>query len=231
MSGDLPDPKAFQERYRISDEAMAAAGMDWADLEAIHRDHVKRSPELDDVAQLVARRLSRLDEVHSTRTRVKGPEHLLEKIIRKRAQGALPAITPESYTQHITDLIGVRALHLLKNEWRAIHEAICGTWDLKERPQANVRKGDSAEVVEQFRKEDCEIREHPDGYRSVHYLLKCAPQRTEHIVEVQVRTIFEEGWSEIDHRVRYPYAAPGLVEQLASGVPEPREELRQVLKG
>jgi hypothetical protein len=31
------------------------------------------------------------------------------------------------------------------------------------------------------------------------------------LAEVQVRTIFEEGWSEIDHRIRYPYDMDNLL--------------------
>lgn len=38
----------------------------------------------------------------------------------------------------------------------------------------------------------------------MHYLLKFQPEKRVRIAELQVRTIFEEGWSEIDHRVRYP---------------------------
>jgi hypothetical protein len=39
----------------------------------------------------------------------------------------------------------------------------------------------------------------------VHYLVETNPNKTTYISEVQVRTIFEEGWSEIDHKIRYPY--------------------------
>ena len=35
-------------------------------------------------------------------------------------------------------------------------------------------------------------------------MVKTCPTIVEHISEVQVRTIFEEGWSEIDHNIRYP---------------------------
>jgi hypothetical protein len=38
----------------------------------------------------------------------------------------------------------------------------------------------------------------------VHYVLKSQPAKPVHLVEVQVRTLFEEGWSEVDHQVRYP---------------------------
>jgi hypothetical protein len=59
-------------------------------------------------------------------------------------------------------------------------------------------------VLKDFESADCDLREHPEGYRSVHYVLKSQPANQQHLVELQVRTIFEEGWSEIDHRIRYP---------------------------
>lgn len=37
-------------------------------------------------------------------------------------------------------------------------------------------------------------------YRSVHYILKYKGV----YLEIQVRTLFEEGWGEVDHAIRYP---------------------------
>jgi putative GTP pyrophosphokinase len=85
------------------------------------------------------------------------------------------------------------------------------TWEVAEAPAANIRSGDSAELVRQFEDRGCVVRVHPAGYRSVHYLLKTQPTRVSHVVEVQVRTIFEEGWSEIDHQVRYPHSGGDAV--------------------
>jgi len=48
------------------------------------------------------------------------------------------------------------------------------------------------------------VETHPFGYRSIHYVIKSQPAKCVRLVELQVRTIFEEGWSEIDHKVRYP---------------------------
>ena len=53
----------------------------------------------------------------------------------------------------------------------------------------------------------CQIVRHPFGYRSVHYLLALKPSKNLMVAELQVRTIFEEAWSEIDHHIRYPYQA------------------------
>ncbi|MCK6650659.1 MAG: hypothetical protein L6Q66_13455, partial [Bacteroidia bacterium] len=47
--------------------------------------------------------------------------------------------------------------------------------------------------------------EHKFGYRSIHYIVETQPTKSKYFAEIQVRTIFEEAWSEIDHTVRYPY--------------------------
>ena len=49
----------------------------------------------------------------------------------------------------------------------------------------------------------CRVETHFKGYRSIHYIIESAPTRDVCFAEVQVRTIFEEGWSEIDHKLRY----------------------------
>lgn len=61
------------------------------------------------------------------------------------------------------------------------------------------------ELIAEFKAVGCEINEHEFGYRSIHYLVRSQPAKQEYIAEIQVRTIFEEGWSEIDHQIRYPY--------------------------
>ena len=50
-----------------------------------------------------------------------------------------------------------------------------------------------------------EVRSRQSGYRSVHYLVECYPTNQKVIAEIQVRTIFEEGYGEIDHRLRYSH--------------------------
>jgi hypothetical protein len=51
------------------------------------------------------------------------------------------------------------------------------------------------------RRDDVDI---PLVVNSVHYLILSRPAKAIHVTELQVRTVFEEGWSEIDHQVRYP---------------------------
>ena len=106
----------------------------------------------------------------------------------------------------VNDLVGVRTLHLFKEDWEAIHRFIVKTWELKQNPVANISAQDSERLVEKYQENGCEIIEHPYEYRSVHYVILFERSKSQKIpVEIQVRTILEEAWSEIDHLVRYPY--------------------------
>ena len=75
-----------------------------------------------------------------------------------------------NYREKIADLIGIRVLHLFKEEWEDIHEYIINRWMLiTPKPKANIRAGDHKELLNNFEEKGCEIVVHPFGYRSVHY--------------------------------------------------------------
>jgi putative GTP pyrophosphokinase len=199
------DQQTFLKKYELEEDVLTRAGIEWDQLVEIYKDHSSNITALETTATYITDTLRQVKEVHSLKYRVKDPEHLLEKIVRKKLEDGSLDIRPENYRDKITDLIGVRALHLFKKDWIPIHEFITDTWELKEAPTANIRKGDSDELTKQFTDFGCVMKEHPFGYRSVHYLVESQPSKLRVVAEVQVRTIFEEGWSEIDHRMRYPY--------------------------
>lgn len=68
--------------------------------------------------------LQQVNEVHSVRWRIKQPEHLMAKIIRKRNNGAekYNKISVDNYQKIVTDLIGIRVLHLFKKRL-AVHSS------------------------------------------------------------------------------------------------------------
>lgn len=197
----------FLERNNISDEDWRKCDIPWEVLQEIAKHHDGRREELDNAAQFFARTMQRFPAVHSVRWRVKDTDHLLAKIIRKRVEGSAKYgdITAKNYCRKVTDLIGLRALHLFKEECLEIDAELRRTWRLVERkPIAYVREGDHASLTQQFRERNFKVQTHSAGYRSVHYVCATQPTQTEVLAEIQVRTIFEEGWSEIDHRIRYP---------------------------
>jgi len=193
----------FLSKYGITEEQFAATGLQWSVLVEIRQRHTAMEPELQPIGLYVSERLRMVPEIHSLRRRIKDGEHLVEKIIRKKREEPSLEFNTSSYESLVTDLIGVRAIHLFKDQWQAIHQVVKDTWNLQGDPVAYVRKGDPPQLQDSFREAGCEVKEHDYGYRSVHYLIKF-PAKCTRLVELQVRTIFEEGWSEIDHLVRYP---------------------------
>ncbi len=202
------DESQFLIRNRISREEWDNSGCSWSELQEIAGDHEKNLSKLLTVAEFIAKTIQNFSGVHSVRWRVKDTEHLIEKIIRKKADGdagdKYDEINKSNYNEIITDLIGVRALHLFKDDCIDIHRQLLSAWKPIEPPIAYTRKGDSEDFVVKLIKSGFLAIEHKAGYRSLHYVVESKPTRRPMRAEIQVRTLFEEGWSEIDHTVRYP---------------------------
>ena len=116
----------------------------------------------------------------------------------------------------MTDLIGIRVFFLYREDWIHFHEYIPRRFEndpgqyiqdrlkdfdedpdhyyMAECPRAYKRAGDSKIY------DGNEIEIASDGiYRSLHYIVKYKG----HYIEIQGRTLFEEGWGEIDHDIIY----------------------------
>ena len=70
---------------------------------------------------------------------------------------------------------------------------------MAEMPKVHLRDGDAREIYETVLPPDA--IKNKKIYRSVHYIVKYHGV----YIEIQVRTLFEEGWGEIDHHIVYPY--------------------------
>lgn len=211
------DQAEFLVRHNLSLEEFEKSELEWPVLEGIFARHCAMISELEATGTLVSKLLQQVPRVHSLKLRIKDPERLVAKLIRKRLENPELTVDCDTYEEHVTDLIGIRALHLFKDEWRPIHEFVVASWNLHELPIAYVRDGDSEKTCDAFKEAKCEVVKHEFGYRSIHYLIKTKPGKLVRLVELQVRTVFEEGWSEIDHSVRYPRLSsdPNLTLSLA----------------
>jgi putative GTP pyrophosphokinase len=142
--------------------------------------------------------------IHTIKYRLKDPNHLRDKILRK--WNADDPITTENLYARITDLIGVRVLHLYQDQFPYLHSHIQnqvdnGDWFLHEQPVAYSWDPESRDFFQDFGLK-AEIKD--SYYTSIHYVIK--PKRDSNICcEVQVRTLFEEIWGEIDHKINYPH--------------------------
>ncbi len=96
----------------------------------------------------------------------------------------------------ITDLAGVRVIAFFPKTLHDIDQVINAEFD----------------VLERIDKTDLLKKEERLGYQSVHYLVKLKPSRTNLpeysrfkglTVEIQVRTILQHAWAEIEHDIQY----------------------------
>ena len=213
----------FLKTYNISEEEFEAAEMSWEEMSSIYEDYTAREEILRGIGKdFVDEYLYDIEKagIHSYRYRIKDPGHLLEKIIRKRDEHfeRFEKINRDNYYKYITDLIGIRVFFLYREDWIQFHNYITAAFEndpklyvvnriedfdedenhhyIAERPKVYRRTGDSRIYDEKL------IDIKSDGiYRSLHYIIKYKG----YYVEVQGRTLFEEGWSEIDHDIVYPY--------------------------
>lgn len=194
----------FLDNNSLTLEQFEKADFPWEKLQEIGQAHYDNIPALSETAGLISSILQQGEDVHSVRWRIKDPEHLMGKIIRKRSDVDISekyrSITKDNYTDVITDLIGIRVLHLFKEDWETIHNYLNSKWEFQESPIVYIREGDAPDINIEGSVE----KTHPAGYRSVHYIISTRLLKNNIYTEIQVRTIFEEAWSEIDHRVRYP---------------------------
>ena len=197
----------FLVEMGILPERFKKLGRDAQVLFEIAQDYEIHKNDLLDEASYIANKLQRCEGVHTVRSRIKDTSHVIEKIIRKweceQVAEKYDTISKNTYKSIISDLIGVRAIYLFKKDWELVHTHILSRWEQQEPVVIYYRNGDDLTKYQNYK--DCATEEHDKGYRSIHYIIP-ATKIDGHQVkcEIQTRTIFEEGWSEIDHKVRYP---------------------------
>ena len=218
------DKQAFLHEYGISDQDLIDADISWEELARIGQVYEKIEGTLREVSK------SFIDEylydieaagIHSYRYRIKTADHLLEKVIRKRKENLekFHRLDHTNFHKYATDLIGIRVFFLYREDWIHFHRYITGRIEndpdqyiqdrlrdfdedpdhyyIAERPKAYKRTGDSKIY------DGDEIQIITDGiYRSLHYIVKYKG----YYVEIQGRTLFEEGWGEVDHDIVYKEA-------------------------
>lgn len=213
----------FLSQYKITEDDLAKAQIQWDELSFIAKEY----EAIDGILHVIGKEF--IDEylydiekagIHSYRYRTKDVGHLLEKVIRKKKESPekFRKLDHTNFHKFITDLIGIRVFFLYREDWIHFHKYITSRFEnnpeiyiedrladfdedinhyyIAEKPKVYKRAGDS----KIYDKNEIEIK--ADGiYRSLHYIIKYKG----YYVEIQGRTLFEEGWSEIDHDIVYPY--------------------------
>lgn len=213
----------FLLQYNLTDDDLKDAAIEWNELERIIEVYAKINQELHVLGKdFIDEYLYDIEKagIHSYRYRTKSAEHLIEKIIRKRKESPekFEKLDHRNFHKFITDLIGIRVFFLYREDWIHFHRYITSQFEnnpelyiedrlkdfdedqdhyyIAEKPKVYKRAGDT----KIYDSNEIEIKS--DGiYRSLHYIIKYKG----YYVEIQGRTLFEEGWSEIDHDIVYPY--------------------------
>ena len=147
--------------------------------------------------------------IHFMKYRIKDPEHLRKKLERKAIErktlGEKPDINSENLYTKVTDLLGIRILHLHTEQMKHINEIILSIlekhqYPLFEEPKASCWDIEYEKIFKQF-----SIATGPSDsmYTSVHYIIE-VNERTKITAELQVRTLMDEVWGEVSHRINYP---------------------------
>jgi len=199
------DPTISAAEARIVEPLLAAYSSHWVQI-SLFKDQLL-------AALATAPKLAPL--IHSIRSRLKDAGQLRDKPCRKirksREQKTTFDIRPDNLLVKVNDLVGVRILHLYTRQIRQIDSALReifaeSQYELLEGPFARTWDDESRQFFQV-----CKIstRDSPSLYTSVHYVIGSA-SGTKVTAEIQVRTLMEEVWGEVDHAMNYPQKAESL---------------------
>ncbi|HEE6562943.1 TPA: hypothetical protein R7S29_003260, partial [Acinetobacter baumannii] len=211
----------FKDSKDLSDSELIKADITAEELIKIYYDYMTSLKELEAEGIYLSNRLQFCDDINSVRWRTKDPVHLLTKIVRKRKEAIEKndstskylSINENNYKKIITDLIGLRAIYLFKFQWKLVDNFICNNFkinhdekiviyhapedDLKFYYEDGYEKEVSGARLEYSRQKKS------SKYRSTHYIIE-ANFPHDFKLEIQIRSILDEAWGEIDHSIRYP---------------------------
>jgi len=123
--------------------------------------------------------------IHQIKTRVKSPKSIMDKLIRRGFE-----LSVKSARENLTDIAGVRVICPYINDIYLIADLLTSQEDI-----VVVRTSDYIKIPK------------PNGYRSLHYIVKVPvflSSGPEHVkVEIQIRTIAMDFWASLEHDLAY----------------------------
>ncbi len=126
--------------------------------------------------------------IHHIESRLKTPESLVEKIIKKNIEPSYKSIH-----DNINDIAGIRVICNYKNDVERVAEMLTKQDDV------------SVKYIRDYIKDPKE-----NGYRSLHLVVEVpiylAEEKIAVPVEIQIRTIAMDFWASLEHKLRYKSA-------------------------
>ena len=144
--------------------------------------------------------------IHFIKYRIKD-----EGSLRAKLEKIVTSVGGQNLVDKITDFAGVRVIHLHIDQLTSIHPAVVNIlneqkFELLKTPTAYYW---DLEYKDLFQQIGIEAKQRESMYMTVHYDI-VANQRKRITCEVQVRSLMEELWGEVSHRINYPNPSPNV---------------------
>lgn len=173
------------ERLGLEPDRLEEFLNEYMDMQVLYRSAIRevsgRLEILDDEFQF---RHSR-NPIHTIQTRLKSPQSMMEKLGRRNLAPSIEVLRTE-----LTDIAGVRMICSYVDDIYLLAELLCAQDD-----------------VELVRAHDYIKRPKPNGYRSLHIVVKVPVYLSDGghkvPVEIQIRTIAMDFWASLEHELRY----------------------------
>ena len=149
------------------------------------------------------------DMIHFIKYRVKKKESLQDKLKRLALEGRATPIDQANLFKRVHDLAGVRIIHLHPDQIKEIHPRILQILDEDQYVVIGVPVAYCWDVENKsmFHEIGLETEDQSSMYTTVHYDVR-ANTGTDIACELQVRSLADEVWGEVSHRVNYPDESP-----------------------
>jgi putative GTP pyrophosphokinase len=154
--------------------------------------------------------------LYTVKHRLKDRDRLIQKIDQQNARlrKGGKRIDLSNFPERIEDLLGIRIVCLRLSDLAKVKRYL---GDLADDGKIKVVRGPIEKKTFLIRPGDPEAARdlQYSGYSSVHYVIKLGkvtrpvPQIANLKAELQLRTLFEEAWGEIDHKYRYELKRAG----------------------
>ncbi len=183
-------PMSFEARRGDAFPSMDEILARWERLRPLYKDFCRL------VRQTLAKRIEeRSIKIHSIEARVKSAASVQRKILKTLGAKRSPQAV-ENPLRGVTDLAGVRVITFFPRTVSAIDTIIRERFFVLEKDN----KSEIMKASGRF------------GYQSVHYLVELPPEEIDRpdrtgfgglVAEIQVRTILQHAWAEIEHDLQY----------------------------
>lgn len=195
MNGSLSLPMSINAEAAINavfhqTKRMMWSMVDYKDLMMMYTCALKAVQTKFDILNTEFKVRHQRNPISSITTRLKRTSSITEKLVRQNR-----AFSIETIEENINDVAGIRVICTYIDDIYTIADSLLNQDD-----------------VQLVQKKDYIADPKPNGYRSLHLIIKVpvffADQRKEMKVEVQIRTIAMDYWASLEHQLKYKQNIP-----------------------